>query len=464
MSEDRFYAIAWDVTSRIRMTAILVVAGWFLYRLLNRFLPRQVAMRVGVIFSVVLLVLYWAPWELTASMAFAGATAAAAAAACLLCPRGERRLMILLCISYAAVRQAAASVANAVNSSLYDVWVMPPVLQSQEDVLLRGFIGASAVEVALNALLLYLAVRIICRTWPEGYFTLRAREMLLLVLPSCAALATTYALVYFRMAIDYSAIYVTVEWIAAGVHALLFAVIIGTFTLFAVVVREQRAQARQQVLDAQMLGLRQYVGDLEALYEDLRSFRHDTANHLETISGLEAAGRTEEAAGYLMAARERLGESFPEIDTGNAVTDVILSAQRAQAARLDVPFRSTFRYPAGGGFDPFDIGIILHNAGANALEHAASCEDPFVEVRSAMHNNALVIEYRNRFCGALELDHETGLPTTSKQDTKSHGIGMSNIRSTAERYNGACEISVQDGVCTLTVLLAAARGAGGARR
>ena len=44
-------------------------------------------------------------------------------------------------------------------------------------------------------------------------------------------------------------------------------------------------------------------------------------------------------------------------------------------------------------------------------------------------------------------------PVTDKKDKKAHGIGLSNIKNTAEKYHGGVDWSVENKKFTLTVML-----------
>ena len=52
------------------------------------------------------------------------------------------------------------------------------------------------------------------------------------------------------------------------------------------------------------------------------------------------------------------------------------------------------------------------------------------------------IEIENSFDGKLSINEATGLPETSKSDKKSHGIGLSNIQKSAQKYFGDIDIEI----------------------
>lgn len=50
----------------------------------------------------------------------------------------------------------------------------------------------------------------------------------------------------------------------------------------------------------------------------------------------------------------------------------------------------------------------------------------------------------NDFSGEIIFDSETGLPISSKEDRKLHGLGMENIQRCAKKYMGDIDITIHD--------------------
>ena len=63
------------------------------------------------------------------------------------------------------------------------------------------------------------------------------------------------------------------------------------------------------------------------------------------------------------------------------------------------------------------------------------------------------IEVENSFDGKIIRKKNSEFPITDKKDKKSHGIGLSNIKNTALKYNGGLDWSVENRKFTLTVML-----------
>ena len=113
----------------------------------------------------------------------------------------------------------------------------------------------------------------------------------------------------------------------------------------------------------------------------------------------------------------------------------------------------------------YDIGIILGNALDNALEACKKlkAEEPeaetFIRLSSYVRGKMFFLEMENSFDGKVVRKRDAEFPVTTKADKKVHGIGLLNIRHTAEKYHGAVDWSIgyheftRHNVFTLSVML-----------
>ena len=216
---------------------------------------------------------------------------------------------------------------------------------------------------------------------------------------------------------------------------------------------------QNELLDAQIDSVRRHIEQVENMYRDIRSVRHDMANHLFTLEKLYEENEIEEARAYSTQLKEMLTEMAGEIKSGNPVTDVILQEVKEEAEKRGISFRSEFYYPADSKVNAFDISVILHNALQNALENVESGENTHISIRSYQKKNAYIIEISNSYSGTLQWNAQSGLPLTVKEKTdgqgygQSHGYGLSNIRRIARKYCGDIDITQADGEFRLNVML-----------
>ena len=107
----------------------------------------------------------------------------------------------------------------------------------------------------------------------------------------------------------------------------------------------------------------------------------------------------------------------------------------------------------------YDIGVMIGNALDNAMEacRKLKAEDPeaetFIRLTSFKKGKMIFIEVENSFNGRVVKKKQSEFPVTDKTDKREHGIGLLNIKHTAEKYHGAVDWSVDGKVFTLSVMM-----------
>jgi sensor histidine kinase YesM len=176
-------------------------------------------------------------------------------------------------------------------------------------------------------------------------------------------------------------------------------------------------------------------------------------NHISVLENLIMKNETEEVEKYLSELKASWNENGTEIKTGNPVTDVVLTQKQREAEGKGIGFECEFIYPTNTNINAFDVSVILCNALENAFEGATGCENPYVLIKAYRKKNAYMLEVKNSILKSVEMDGETGLPETTKEDKTSHGFGLANIRKVAQKYYGDIDIHQDENSFALTVML-----------
>lgn len=223
----------------------------------------------------------------------------------------------------------------------------------------------------------------------------------------------------------------------------------------------QEQQKKHFVEQQQILAIRERLEEEGQFYESIRRMKHEMKNHMTNIQGLMESGHYGDMEKYIRKMDESMSAFELVIQTGNAVTDVILNRKRALALKMGAEFRSDFHYPASETFDAYDIGIILSNLLQNALEAcgAISGRPKYIFLSGRQKKKFYLITVKNSFQGEVRFDSHTRLPVSSKGKNISrdplalHGIGLSNVKQTAARYGGDLDIRPGKNEFCVTVLL-----------
>lgn len=227
-----------------------------------------------------------------------------------------------------------------------------------------------------------------------------------------------------------------VLFLQAAAALCLFTVLAAFRRLMKTVDTEQKYKQLEQQTNVQKI----YLGEARAREQMTRAFRHDVKNHLQVVRGLLEKNQIEQAQQYL----EHLGGlsaalTYP-VHTGNAAVDALLGSKLAAAAQQEIPIDCTLHIPEQTKVEDIDWCILLSNALDNAICANAALEKRWIEISGRQKGNFYLLRVNNpctREDGALPAD----------------GIGLSNMRTVAQKYGGTLQIEIAQGIFHLEVLL-----------
>lgn len=214
-------------------------------------------------------------------------------------------------------------------------------------------------------------------------------------------------------------------------------------------------QASHYVEYQQTQALRGQIHQVEQFYSQVRGLKHEMRGHLTNLKGLARSGEYASLEAYITQMDESIQDFALAFQTGNPVTDVIVSDISRRCEDLGIPFQVEFHYPETGNFDAFDLGIILQNLLQNAVEacEKAAAEERFMVLTGKRKGRFFLIAVKNSFAGQVNFGQD-GLPATTKEeDHAMHGIGLANVRREAEKYGGELELKINRQEFSATVLL-----------
>ncbi len=203
----------------------------------------------------------------------------------------------------------------------------------------------------------------------------------------------------------------------------------------------------------QAQAIRERISEMERFYSQVRGLKHEMRGHLTNLKGLASTGEYDSLDEYIAKMDGSIRDFEVPFQTGNPVTDVIISDAERKSRELGVRFQVDFHYPAAG-YDVFDMGIILQNLLQNAVEACEKVDESerFITLTGKKKGRFFLIEVKNSFMGEVVFG-EDGLPVTTKEDALMHGIGLASVRRVAEKYRGEVEISAEKKEFIVTVML-----------
>lgn len=212
----------------------------------------------------------------------------------------------------------------------------------------------------------------------------------------------------------------------------------------------RKLEAQRDVIAQQQL----YEGDLEAIRQEVRSFRHDYKNLLAGLSEQADKGELNQLRAALSELNagfdRRIGEKIRvSTQLGNVrvpqVRSLLLSKLAAMGQK-GIDCRLEVLYPMEGvGMDVWDftrcLGILLDNA----AEAAADTETPWVEVVLLAQGDGLSLRVSNPYIGTVDPDKLWAEGFSTKG--KGRGLGLASYQRILTGYaNAASSTSWAGGV------------------
>ena len=197
-----------------------------------------------------------------------------------------------------------------------------------------------------------------------------------------------------------------------------------------------------------------HYAEVENMYRQIRGWRHDFRNHIQTMKAYAAAEDWQAVRRYLDELDGDLAAVDPVIKTGNPMADAILNSKISLARSKDIPVTADAHIPVALKLSEIDLCCIIGNLFDNAIE--ASLRLPpgkrLIRVYLDMKNTQLYLSFTN-FTAGKKLRRAGGLFPTTKGE--GHGFGLLRTDAIVKRLGGYLSRNSEDGAFTTEILLPA---------
>ena len=192
--------------------------------------------------------------------------------------------------------------------------------------------------------------------------------------------------------------------------------------------------------------------EVDNMYRQIRSWRHDYRNHIQTMKAYAASGDLDAIRRYLDLLDEDLTTVDTVIKTGNPMTDAILNSKISLARSKDIQVIADAHVPVRLKSSEIDLCCILGNLFDNAIEASIQLprEQRCIRVYMDMKNTQLYISFTN-FTAGKKLPKEGSRFRSTKGE--GHGFGLVRIDAIVERLEGYISRNSEDGAFTTGILL-----------
>ncbi|SCJ00404.1 Sensor histidine kinase DcuS [uncultured Flavonifractor sp.] len=208
----------------------------------------------------------------------------------------------------------------------------------------------------------------------------------------------------------------------------------------------------RQIASYQQELVETHYREVDNMYRQIRGWRHDYRNHIQTMKAYAAAEDWEAIRRYLDLLDQDLTTVDTVIKTGNPMADAILNSKISLARSKNIQVVADACIPVKLKSSEIDLCCILGNLFDNAIEASLQLpeERRLIRVYMDMKNTQLYISFTN-FTAGKKLSKVGKLFRTTKGE--GHGFGLVRIDAIVERLDGYISRNSEDGAFTTEILL-----------
>ena len=192
--------------------------------------------------------------------------------------------------------------------------------------------------------------------------------------------------------------------------------------------------------------------EVENMYRQIRGWRHDYRNHIQTMKVHAANGDMDAIKAYLDELDTDLNTVDTVVKTGNAMADAILNSKISLAQSRNISVHCDAHIPVKLSMSELDLCCIIGNLFDNAIDASMKLpeKDRLIRVYMDMKGTQLYISFTN-FTADKKLSKIGGRFHTTKGD--GHGFGLVRIDNIIERLDGYLSRNSEDGAFTTEILI-----------
>ncbi len=197
---------------------------------------------------------------------------------------------------------------------------------------------------------------------------------------------------------------------------------------------------------------KQHLEEVRSIHREMRGYKHDFHNHLQTLKSYLDAGDTDRAREYLLELDRRLMNVDTLLKTGNVSLDAILSAKLAQAKSENIAVTVKANVPEGLTVSDLELSIVVGNLLDNAIEACkAAGGEKFIRLYIGMKGKMLYFSMLNS--AGPKREKAGSLFATSKSGA--HGFGLKRAEAIIKDHGGWVKYNSEDGAFTSEFLVPA---------
>lgn len=242
---------------------------------------------------------------------------------------------------------------------------------------------------------------------------------------------------------------------------LLLLLIYMIFEVYDRMADDAEAQEKNLLYEQELDLLNRQAQEREEYDMEMRQMRHDMKNHMSSLLGMLQGNDTEQAQEYVRGMMQAVPDCRADdvSRTGNIIVDNLVNHKCGTARAEGIAFDANVFLPAELPFRGGHLTIVFGNLLDNALEACREVEEGkrYITLDASYEKEVLMLAVVNPYRGERR-KNRAGKYVTTKEDRRSHGLGLSSVEQAVEAYRGQVDADGRDGVFKVSVVMYGAEG------
>lgn len=233
--------------------------------------------------------------------------------------------------------------------------------------------------------------------------------------------------------------------------ALILAINFFAFFLFEkIAIYSEQEKQRQLIIQQNAYYLKQ-LKLMDSSLTATKSLRHDMKNHMAAIYTSLDTGHIDEAQKHIESVMNVYKNN--SIVSGNSSIDSIINFKAQEALQENLSITFNVDIPSQLNIEAYDAAIILGNLLDNSMEAVGKTgvADKNIICDIKYDKGIMLIDIKNHFDG--KLIHKGNEYISTKADKEMHGLGLSNVKNSVEKYNGSMDINHKHDIYEVCIML-----------
>lgn len=194
-----------------------------------------------------------------------------------------------------------------------------------------------------------------------------------------------------------------------------------------------------------------HYDEVKSVYLNMRGWRHDYHNHIQTMKAYLALERYDCIGEYLGELEKDLNKVDNLIKSGNLMVDAILNSKLSLANNHNTPIKCKVTIPEKISISDIDICVMLGNLLDNAIEACDQIEEEkrFIRIYGDIVHSQFYFSVFNSATEEVSFNQKNYI----SEKRGEHGHGMKRVKLTVDKYEGYLNLKNEPGVFASEIMI-----------